>query len=70
MIDATVKKMQTAAVTVEARPSRPSVKLVPLTVPITARKTRGIAKKPIFHIFPPVKGTLSSIEMCIIRRQI
>ena len=42
-IATTVKNVATSTVTLEARPSRPSVKFVPFTVPITAINISGIA---------------------------
>ena len=40
-------------VTLDARPSRPSVKFVPLTVPMTARYSTGNAPQPRSKYFPP-----------------
>ena len=43
----TVKKVAMSTVTLEAKPSRPSVKFAPFTVPIMARKATGTASHPI-----------------------
>ena len=48
-IATTVKNVATRTVTLDARPSSPSVKFVPLTVPITAKKRTGIASHPRFN---------------------
>ena len=48
-IATTVKNVATRTVTLDARPSSPSVKFVPLTVPITAKKRTGIANHPRFN---------------------
>ena len=45
----TVKNVATITVTLDARPSRPSVKLTPFTVPITATNKSGTATQPIFQ---------------------
>ena len=48
-IETTVKNTATISVTLDASPSRPSVKFTPFTVPITAKKSTGIASHPIFR---------------------
>ena len=55
-IATTVKNVATSTVTLDARPSRPSVKFTPLTVPITTKNINGIATHPISRYFPPVNG--------------
>ena len=56
-IATTVKNVATSTVTLEARPSRPSVKFTPFTVPITAMNMTGTASQPIFRYFPPENGS-------------
>ena len=48
------------AVTEDARPSRPSVKFAPFTVPRTARNKSGSARIPGSTVSPPVKGMMIS----------
>ena len=48
-METTVKKTATISVTLDARPSSPSVKFTPFTVPITAKKRTGIASQPRFR---------------------
>ena len=48
-LETTVKKTATISVTLDARPSSPSVKFTPFTVPITAKKRTGIASQPRFR---------------------
>ena len=50
------KNVATMMVTLDARPSRPSVKFVPLTVPMTARYSTGNAPQPRSKYFPPENG--------------
>ena len=48
-MDTTVKNTATIRVTLVARPSTPSVKFTPLTVPITAKNRTGTASHPRFR---------------------
>ena len=47
--DTTVKNTATIKVTLVARPSTPSVKFTPFTVPITAKNSTGTANQPRFR---------------------
>ena len=55
-IATTVKNVATKTVTLDARPSSPSVKFTPYTVPITTKNIYGIASHPMFRYLPPLKG--------------
>ena len=55
-IATTVKNVATKTVTLDARPSSPSVKFTPFTVPITTKNINGIASHPMFRYLPPLKG--------------
>ena len=59
----TPKNTATIIVTLVARPSRPSVKLTPFTVPITARNMTGIVKNPKSNVTPGKNGTIISMEI-------
>lgn len=64
-IETTVKNTATIRVTLEARPSRPSVKLTPFTVPITAKKRTGTASHPRFRKCPLQNGILIVSEISV-----
>ena len=55
-----IKNKETIIVTVEHRPSSPSVKFTPLSVPSITKSAKGIHIIPSFSIIPfsnePVKG--------------
>ena len=53
-----VKNVATNTVTDDANPSKPSVKLTPLTVPNITTNTNGINNTPKFQSLPPVKGII------------
>ena len=57
----TVKNTAINVVTLAARPSRPSVKFAPLTVPSTTTNKIGIYKIPRCHSFHPVNGIITSV---------
>ncbi len=52
-METTVKNTATIRVTLEARPSSPSVKLTPFTVPITAKKRPELPAIPIQKMSAP-----------------
>ena len=64
-IATTVKNVATSTVTLEARPSRPSVKFTPFTVPITTMNISGIASQPISQYFPPENGIIIASETSV-----
>ena len=64
-IETTEKNTATIKVTLEARPSRPSVKFTPFTVPITAKNSTGIASHPRFRKCPLQNGILIVREISV-----
>ena len=57
----TVKNTAIKVVTLAARPSSPSVKFAPFTVPSTTTNNTGIYKIPRCHSFPPENGRITSV---------
>ena len=59
-IAAADRKLAASTVTLAARPSRPSVKFAPFTVPIIMKNRSGIFSQPKSSSTPGIKGTFAA----------